>query len=336
MKVLLKKLLPKTTWTKLADLNKKKRLLKNYYDDYTIYANNSGFLKDRINQESHGSELINYYHRIEKGLSLKTPKIGFGKEVVNFLVDSLNDYVKKYNWDDVSITTYNVLLKYYEYNSKHIDLNWLIKTLNEFNKTVPVTSISPDSGAKDITKNSILKATSAIDFKEFTSTRYSIRNYTDEEVSMDLIKSAIKIAQKTPSVCNRQTSRVHIFASDDMKIKALSLQNGNLGFGDKASKIIMVTSDIQGLFIIPERNQAYIDGGMFAMSLIYALHSLGVGTCPLNLAVESSKAKEIREKLSLRQSELLITMISVGHIPDELKVAASARKEIEEIIKVHV
>ena len=38
------------------------------------------------------------------------------------------------------------------------------------------------------------------------------------------------------------------------------------------------------IHIFYEVHQAYVDGGLYAMNLINALHSLGIGTIPLSVA----------------------------------------------------
>ena len=201
----------------------------------------------------------------------------------------------------------------------------MIGRLEKLKATLPKELRTDEGGVVEVTKDGILEGI-AIDFKKFAYSRHSIRNFTSEEVTVDLIMEAIQIAQKTPSVCNRQSSRVHIFESKEVQKIALSFQNGNAGFGDKASKILLVTTDAEDFFGAGERHQAYIDGGMFAMSLIYALHGLGVGTCALNLAFGYRQSDDLKKTLVIEQKEILIMMIAVGHIPENLKVAASPRK----------
>ncbi|EAZ90593.1 nitroreductase family protein [Crocosphaera chwakensis] len=140
------------------------------------------------------------------------------------------------------------------------------------------------------------------------------------------------MAQKTPSVCNRQSSKVYVFSRDEDKQKILSYQNGNRGFGEQASKVLIVTSNMEHFTSIGERNQCWIDGGMYAMSLVYALHSLGLGTCCLNWSVECRVDKQLREVAEISDSEAVIMMIAVGHLTDELKVAQSPRKKIEDVL----
>ena len=68
------------------------------------------------------------------------------------------------------------------------------------------------------------------------------------------------------------------------------------------------------------------------MSLIYALHSLGLGTCCLNWSVTRERDLALRKDAKIDHSESIIMMIAVGNLPDNFSVANSSRKPVEEIL----
>ena len=74
-----------------------------------------------------------------------------------------------------------------------------------------------------------------------------------------------------------------------------------------------------------ERNQCWIDGGMFAMSLVLGLHAQGLGTCFLNWSKSAPEDKAMRALLQLPPQEAIITLIAVGNLPRSLSVAKSVR-----------
>ncbi|NEO55542.1 MAG: hypothetical protein F6K54_22195 [Okeania sp. SIO3B5] len=49
------------------------------------------------------------YHRLEKGLALKQPRKGFGKDVIKRLGDFLPEYQNKYGSDETVMITLNAL-----------------------------------------------------------------------------------------------------------------------------------------------------------------------------------------------------------------------------------
>jgi len=66
------------------------------------------------------------------------------------------------------------------------------------------------------------------------------------------------------------------------------------------------------------------------MSVIYALHSQGYGSCPLAWTAVAGQDKKARAALGIPDNEVIIMMIAVGTLPDELTVARAFRLPQEE------
>lgn len=334
MKRIFKKILPSKIKGKIQRSMLKHKLKKEYKEDYKRYVKNTYIFAEKKDKRHFEADLIFYYHKIEKGLALSKPRLKFGKKNVYLLVDKLEDYTKSYGWDETAMASLNALSEYIAFNQKHNEeMPELYTKVNKLKENIPVKIMGNIGGTKYILKSEIENLN--IDFEKFTYSRYSIRNYTNEEVDNSLIENAIKIAQKTPSVCNRQSAKVHIYETDKDKNEILKFQNGNAGFGNNADKILIVTMELKDFRGIIERNQSYIDGGMYAMSLIYGLHAQGLGTCPLNLSIINDTERKLKKAANISDSEQLIMMIAVGHIPSELKVAYSPRRSINEVLTIH-
>ena len=110
---------------------------------------------------------------------------------------------------------------------------------------------------------------------------------------------------------------------------------GSRGFGECIDVVLVMTSDRRAFTTVGERNQCWVDSGMFAMSVIYALHSLGLGTCCLNWSLTSDRDQQARQVFSIDDSEAISMIIAVGHIPETLKVAASPRLPVAEVMREH-
>jgi len=165
----------------------------------------------------------------------------------------------------------------------------------------------------------------------FFETRHSIRNFDTGDVPISDIQRAVGMARKAPSVCNRQGARVHCFQEASV---ALKWQPGNTGFGHLASRALVVTADLMAFSSVGERHQVYVDGGLFAMSLVYALHALGHGTCMLAWSQERDRNRQAKADLSIPDSETIIMMIAVGRLPETLSVARSWRRPVSDILRV--
>ena len=300
------------------------------YDVKRFYLSSSinGVYKNKDTLIGH---ILRISHALEKGLALPSPRNGYGKQKINQLLSDTERFYDTYGWHkavDIATSSMGALIEF------HISTNDLDKDIYErFNllklKIYDGKAPPETAGLISINKAQLLKDIQ-IDPEAFFMNRHSIRKFSDEKVEISELKRAVKLAMKTPSVCNRQTCRVRIYNTLDSMKKVLSFQDGNKGFGHGASAILVVTSDMSNFYKAGERNQGYIDGGLFAMSLVYALHAMGLGTCMLNWSMGYRSDKRFRQATGIPDKELVIMMIAVGVMQDSVEVAASPRKDIDD------
>jgi len=264
------------------------------------------------------------YHGIEKGLSLRAPRVGFGVDKIAALMRKLREYRARFDPDGVPAAV-SALHRYQAFNADHATQNRVLETF------LTDTPDDHSGGITPVTRDDILAATTHTG-PDFFWSRHSVRQYADRPVPLDMVTAAVDMARKTPSVCNRQGARVHVF--EDAQ-KALDWQPGNAGFGHLASRALIVTADLQAFSGTGERNQPFIDGGMFAMSLLYTLHAQGLGACPLAWSMPAPRDRAMRRALNIPDSEVVIMMISVGHLPDTFAVATSHRMPLDHFMVRH-
>lgn len=304
-------------------------LLFHYLYDYQIYRKHNG-AKLKMNLAQIEGKIIAHYHVIEKGMSHPAPKNCFSVPVAENLVKLINLHDSQAAARSRQVDVAVEVLKQYQILSSN--KNCLSKELIEKIEKLKVTS-NFNPGSISFTKDTFFKKNSA-SFAEFALSRFSVRDFTEENVDLSALQAAIKIAQKTPSVCNRQTAKVHILTNKKDIARHLSLQTGNRGFGHKINKLLIVTSDIHFFEGPKERNQAFIDGGMFSMSLLYALHHQKIGAVTLNWAYSSSQDKALHDLGIVPENEKVILFIGVGHVPVNFKVAVSDRRNLDEVVNI--
>ncbi|NOT69445.1 MAG: hypothetical protein HOP04_14310 [Methylophilaceae bacterium] len=197
-----------------------------------------------------------------------------------------------------------------------------------------VQNICNEGGAISISRTE-LETKRAAGFKDFFNSRYSVRNFSGLPIPAQDIVECISIAQKTPSVCNRQAWTVHAYSKKPDMERLLAIQSGSRGFGEQASTVLVVTCDLTRFVDVGERYQAWIDGGMFSMSICLAFHALGYGTCCLNWSKEHRDDIALRKVAVIKPEEQIIMLIAVGTLPDSFKVAYSARRPLQEVLQVH-
>ena len=106
---ILKKIIPKFLFSTLKRAYNKAELRKNYLYDMKRYTKHSFELSKDKTKRHMETNLIFFYHKIEKGLSLPHPRVGFGKKVVTHLISLLSDYHVKYGWDTTAQISLNTL-----------------------------------------------------------------------------------------------------------------------------------------------------------------------------------------------------------------------------------
>ncbi len=140
------------------------------------------------------------------------------------------------------------------------------------------------------------------------------------------------MAQKTPCVCNRQSWKVHLFKNKENITDALRIQGGAAGFDESINSLIVISSELAYFQSPGERYQGWIEGGLFSMSLIYAIHSLGLVSCCLNWSKNKEIDIQFKNKFDIPESHSIIMLLSVGYPKEEFLVAESWRKPIDTIL----
>lgn len=275
--------------------------------------------------------LTKHYHIIEKGLALPEPRLGFGQPKILDIIEKSKIYEKKFDTDDLIISIRKTILEYMNFNQKknYIFQDSFMKTINDF---LSQGHTNGNGGLKYINRN--MANLNINEFRKFAESRVSVRDFSKDSVPEDLLYSAVDVAKSAPSVCNRQGWKVHYYSEKSQIKELLSYQNGNAGFTDVIDKLIIVTADIKA-FTGYESNQAFIDGGLFSMNLLLAIHAAGVGACCLNTCYPYFMENQVKRVASIPDNERLIMMIAIGSLKDSYSVAYSPRNPTKDIFIVH-
>jgi nitroreductase len=160
-----------------------------------------------------------------------------------------------------------------------------------------------------------------------------VRQFDARPVQDAMIEAAASAARYAPSVCNRAAPQVWSVNDADLARRLLAHQNGNRGFGHEAGRILVVTARQAAFHTVGERYQGWIDGGLFAMALIHALHAQGLGTCCLNWSVEPETDRAFKQEAGLPVDDLVIMLLAVGHLPERFAVAMSTRRPLDDVLR---
>lgn len=279
--------------------------------------------------------LLRENHVIEKGMSMRCPKKGFGQKKVLALLNRIDKYVDLYYDKDSCFLKYPLATigRYIHYiNMQGITVHEISQHYNSIIQKTQLVDIEEHAGIRHVTKSEVLKSCNS-DFSSLLYSRHSVRYFSKEIPSIQLIEKAFTLASRTPSACNRQAWFTHCFLGDKSH-DLLRWQQGANGFEDEIHCSVLVTASLKG-FLFYEVHQAYVDGGLYAMNLLNAFHSLGLGTIALSCGFTSSKLNRLRRMFDIQDSEIPIMIIGVGVLLDDYNVAVSNRKDIAATNKYH-
>lgn len=169
--------------------------------------------------------------------------------------------------------------------------------------------------------------------EDFFTSRHSLRDFDQRPVDDSALRRAVQLATHSPSVCNRQGW--HVYKTQDRGTidKALSFQNGNAGFGHRVPALMIISADLNAFDAAGERFQPWIDGGMFSMSLVWALHAIGLGSCCLNWSKGPRDDRRIRMALNVEAHHSIIMMLALGHPQSTTMVCDSARTPSDLLVR---
>lgn len=305
---------------------------------YTLKHNASVHTDSNINKMRY--TLMRENHVIEKGLSMKNPKKGFGQLKVSNLIKRINKYSDLYFSIDSSFLIYPIctIAHYIQYTKEsgtdiekiESEFDNLCKKLKK--KGLNFNTHEVTAGVIDL-KYSDFKENITKPFATFAQSRHSVRYFKNEIPPKELIEQALSIARFTPSACNRQSWHTHIFVNGKAQ-DLIKMQGGANGFEQNIHMAIVITADANA-FLCYEIHQPYIDGALYAMSLIYSLHAEGLGVIPLSLGFYSSKLNQIKKTFEIPQNEIPIMILGVGLLDDNFKVAVSTRLNISKTNTYH-
>lgn len=308
MKAYLKRTLPAPVLRFALRINALVTLTRDLAADwrrYATYAMSSESAILEISDLQLEAQITRDYHRIEKGLALSKPKRPFGADVLRRL-DSLLPMAEARAPDAAYVMAAR--------SARSALLDW--------NSSGSVDgAVAPAGG----------DAAPSFDVAAFFSSRHSVRDFGSDPVDDGLLQQAIGMAGLSPSVCNRQPWRVRLYR-DDKAREILHYQNGNAGFRGSVPVVALITVDLGHFAASNERNQAWIEGGIFASSLMWALHGHGLATCMLNLSITTAKADDLRRGADMSASEVPIMMMAIGHARSGHRITRSPRRAVDQLV----
>lgn len=297
--------------------------------------------KRRVPESLGGSRarIIFHAHALEKGLSREDFRAGFGKIAMPGLAREMNAWLEAgHSLEDPFLQSSAAVAR--TYFDRHAKLKHDVSEFwDNFNRDAQkLISKAPriEGGVLAAAKEReiVPRRAGKNDFIDIMYGRRSVREFTKKPVRDEDIARAVQIGMQSPSVCNRQTGRVHQFSDPETIKKLVDIQGGFSGY-PMPPRLLLVTADLDAMLFPEERNQPFVDGGLFMMGLLLGLTHVGLGSCPLNTAMGLAREKAIREIIGLSDSEVLISFVAVGHYKKKVLVPRSKRSSVDHVLIHH-
>jgi nitroreductase len=298
-----------------------------------VLAGKVRHLEESKNGKANYFMLVRNTHRLEKGLLMRPRRDVFAVDYIRETVDSYIGVLGSFEIETKQIKWFtDVLNEFFSLVHSHtvIDLHrqrYLtfrggFKKEHSCNTFIPYSRVSTDF--------------SDISYEEFfklNRQRRSVRWFLDKPVPRDLIDKAILAAIQAPSACNRQPFTFRVLDDKALVEDVVNLPMGTKGYAHSIQTFIVVVGHLDAYFDERDRHLIYIDASLANMSLMLALETLGLSSCPINWPDIEEKEKQMGDFLGLEDYDRPIMCIGVGYPDPEGKVAFSEKRELRKIRK---
>lgn len=315
---------------------KKYSIVSEYYNDFLEYSRWQYNNPSLISQNALEAKILRQTHVIEKGMSLNEPRSKFGVQKALELLDYIETFCSAGYEIEHSVSVQNavgVLESYIEFHAERgFEPKDVISRFEEIKEYVPYNMGS--FGIKQQSFDEINKEIHG-QFPEFFLSRHSVRQFASTSIDLNDIVEAIQLAMHAPSACNRQSCKAYFYQDKDKNKEIGNLIAGNTGFSDDVKNYIVITSDMSAFYDAFERNQTYVDGGIFTLALVEAFHYHGIASCILQNGEFAHKNREFKRICgNIPDNEKIILFIAVGYYKDNVVYATSHRKTLDNVLIV--
>ena len=266
-------------------------------------------------------DILVYSHIIEKGLCHGAFRTRFGERFVEFLVRDLAFYERVVGAGSFASKVARSSLKQYAVKNSECGEN--------VSDIVPSWCLAEGTdgnvGGCDLLTFEDIFSDRYRGFAAFARSRRSTRLFDckSDPIGIEEVIEAVAIAQSAPSACNRQAVKVYAVWDEDLISDIASTQGGASGFAENAGALLVVTIDY-GFYTAVEVKLPMYDAGIYTMNLLYAIHDLGIGACPLNPSLEERCEAKILDCIGAGETESLAGLVLLSR-PSAGTVVAFAR-----------
>ena len=309
------------------------RIKKIYY--YLMQANYISTIDSskKFEEERLKATVVRLTHAIEKGLCISSPRLGYGREKIETILESISILVNRnadYKRDVTFFMAYDALSEYVEWHKK---MSYSDETVEMVRKWLGDNYVVDHPNKKfGGTAKYERKPVSIESVENLFDNRHSSRAFLDKEIDRSELIKAIQLANRYPSACNRQAVRVYV-VNHERKDCLNHWFCGKQGFWDDVKEFIMVCGKVSAY--VPDEYQQYeVSAGIYIGYLTLALQLYGIGSCVIQREVISTKDwLTFASSLGIPEDDQLIFLLGCGYQDESVSVPLSYRFSVDEMTK---
>ncbi|WP_218932099.1 nitroreductase family protein [Adhaeretor mobilis] len=285
--------------------------------------------KDEVCHSGATYTLRRNVHRLEKGLIMRPRRASFALDYLGETMQAYEETIGLASEENQALLTwaYDVLFKYYSVVTENAEVDAFrthFEAMEVPQRTEP-NQLIPYQRATNPLRVDLQG------IQELAYRRRSVRWYLDKPVPRSFLDEAIEVAKLSPSACNRQPFSFQVFDDPEDARRVGAIPWGTKGFAEHFQCVIVIIGDLSAYFDERDRHIIYIDAGLSAMALQFALESQGVSSCCINWPDIEAKEIEMQEVLGLELYQRPIMCMSVGYPDPQGSVPYSQKKTLNEI-----
>lgn len=314
-----------------------KRLFWTFYHAWREFLREGHVMKDaQYREERMAARIIRLVHAIEKGLSLESPRLGFGYDKIKRLSGMVQEYVKLESPNLMCVyaacDAIDAYIAFHDAKNFRSEEYTEIKSIYERMKQYRLSA--PESqrygGVVQIRKSDLDYNVKEIE--KLFATRHSVREFAGK-VDLEDVKKAVGLAGRAPSACNRQAVRVYLVDSGKYVREMKTSLAGVGGFAEDAEYFLLITGKLSSYE--REYHQFIVSAGIFAGYLSLALQTYHIASCIIQRPLQREEKWEKFCKLNnIPGDEQIVCMIAIGGMKDEMTVPVSVRHGVDDIFRV--
>lgn len=301
-----------------------------YRECQSVISGKSAYYSSLKNNNDFEFLLRRNIHRIEKGLIMIPRRPVFARDYIVETVEAFRDFSNQQSKSNLS-------QEYFWYKDV---LDEYFLAVDNSDSTVKKAKLIYSQSNNNNESNQVKRKPYVRDFKnkityddmyELSRQRRSVRWFEQRKVDRDLLDKAFLVANQSPSACNRQPFEFLVYDDAEMVKKISNCSIGMTGFKENVPGIIVLKGNLSAYFSERDRHIIYIDGGLAAMSFMFALETLGLSSCPINWPDVEKNEKKLANLLGLDKYERPIMLIAYGYPNKDALVPYSEKKSLNNI-----